>query len=166
MNFSVIKKMCVPFLLLTQFVSTCIAYDTLRQALNYLEKQNKRNFDSLVVVADMLVSTYGNDTFKEILFELPFEQSPYYQVFILQENNISKMIQNVEKSSNFFVSSVVIILDFNHSDFMKSVVFSISRKHLQINSLLIINPYNPKNSTDEIHFVKTLQKSMREQISS
>ena len=128
MNFTVIKQMCVPFLLLNQFVSTCIAYDTLKQALNYLEKQNKRNFDSLVVVADMLVSTNGNDTLKEILFELPFEQSPHYQVFIFNERNISKVIQKVEKSSNFFVSSAIIILDFNNTEFMKNVVFSISRK--------------------------------------
>ena len=43
MNFTVIKQMCVPFLLLNQFVSTCIAYDTLTQALNYLENQKLAN---------------------------------------------------------------------------------------------------------------------------
>ena len=164
MNFTVIKQICVPFLLVNQFVSTCIAYDTLKQALNYLQRQNKRNFDSLVVVADMLVSTSGNDTFKEILFQLPFEKSPYYQVFIFNERNVSKMIEKVEILSNFFVSSLVIILDFNHSDFMKNVVFSISKEQLQMSSMLIINPYNLMNSTDEINFVKALQESMREQI--
>ena len=148
MNFTVIKQMCVPFLLLNQFVSTCIAYDTLTQALNYLENQNKKNFDSLVVLADMLFSSNGNDSFKEILFHQPFEQSPYYQVFIFNEGNISKVIEKVEKSSNVFASSVVIILDFNHSDSMKNVVFNISRKQLQIsswliNSITIVFSWNP-----------------------
>lgn len=158
------KATGLSFLFFTQIISTSAIFDTLKHAVNYLEKQNYMKFHTLITIADTAYSIYGNDSFKEKLFEFVFQDVQYYQIFITEEKNVSKVVQKVERATKFSESSLILIFDFEVSHFIQNVIFDIPRNQYQKNPWLIINPYTYNDSNEEEQFVKSLDNLTRKNI--
>ena len=160
----VIKKIFITFLLLNSFLTINAGFDTYKHALNILEKQNSRKFACLVIIADVTQNDYNSDPFKEKLFNLDFEESRYSYIFVQEEQNVSNVMQKVVKLSNNFEPSLIVVLDYNNSNFVQSVMTDISSKQFLENTWLMINPFKHKNLKEENKFVTDLQNKISDKL--
>ena len=158
----IVKYICI--ILFSQFLSIQSSVDTFDHAIDILEKQNNRKFDSLIIVSDLMQDDDQIDPFRGKLFDLVFDASHYYLAYITRLQNVTHVINEIDRLSRYFDTVIIVISNFQTSNSMKQILYNISKEQFQENTWLIINPYTYTNSSDESMFAKSFQDLRSNQI--
>ena len=93
----IVKYICI--ILFSQFLSIQSSVDTFDHAIDILEEQNNRKFDSLIIVSDLMQDGDQIDPFRGKLFDLVFDASHYYLAYITRLQNVTHVNNEIDRLS-------------------------------------------------------------------